>query len=83
MTPEELLKLLDLKGARADHEKEPALDVSAVEEVPKESASPTALEVDEWSLRRGRDLLKESERIQKLALDDFPQRDRNLLLWVF
>src|SRR5205823_199322 len=37
--------------------------------------SPTALEVDEWGLRRGRDLVAESERLKKSGTDEFAAAD--------
>jgi uncharacterized protein with von Willebrand factor type A (vWA) domain len=73
MDPNELLKLLDLKA------KPPPVDTpsvpSASADSPKESKSPTALEVDAWGLRRGRDLLAESERLRKACTDEFAAAD--------
>jgi uncharacterized protein with von Willebrand factor type A (vWA) domain len=74
MDADELLKLLDLKPSRADSAAESALSVSGGPETER-SRSPTALEVDEWGLRRGRDLLSESERLRGLGLDDFAIAD--------
>jgi uncharacterized protein with von Willebrand factor type A (vWA) domain len=37
---------------------------------PAQPASPTALDLDEWALRRGQDLREDSERLQALDLDD-------------
>ncbi len=76
MEPNELLKLLDLsaKPARppggAAHPTGNAIGADTAE--PK---SPTALEVDEWGLRRGRDLIAESERLQKSGTDEFAAAD--------
>jgi uncharacterized protein with von Willebrand factor type A (vWA) domain len=73
VSSDELLKLLDL-GARAD----PAPDGAgplAPDAVPAPSASPTALEVDEWGLRRGRDLVAESERLRACGTDEFAAAD--------
>ena len=73
MDPNELLKRLDLKA------KPPPADVPAVPpaspDSPAASESPTALEVDAWGLRRGRDLLAESERLRKACTDEFAAAD--------
>ena len=74
MDPDELLKLLDLKPSRADSTAESALCVSGGPETER-ARSPTALEVDEWGLRRGRDLLAESERLRDFGLDEFAVAD--------
>jgi uncharacterized protein with von Willebrand factor type A (vWA) domain len=68
MDPSDLLKMLDLGGT----EVAPS-SVSAVIEpsgLPASaSRNPTALEIDEWGLRRGRDLLAESERLKQVGTD--------------
>jgi hypothetical protein len=73
MDPNELLKLLDLKA------KPPPVDApagsAAAPDPPAASNRPTALEVDEWGLRRGRDLVAESERLQKVGTDAFAAAD--------
>ena len=74
MDPDELLKLLDLKPSRADSAAESALCVSGGPETER-ARSPTALEIDEWGLRRGRDLLVESERLREFGLDEFAVAD--------
>jgi uncharacterized protein with von Willebrand factor type A (vWA) domain len=67
---EELLKMLDLVGKEAP----PARQDAELEITPHEGdssggpASPTALELDGWGLRRGREVLEESERLQRLDL---------------
>jgi hypothetical protein len=71
---DELLKLLDLGG----HEPAPPAGGPAVtfdHYRPDDSASPTALELDEWALRRGRDLLAESQRLQELGQGEFAVAD--------
>ncbi len=73
MDPNELLKLLDLK-AKPPPEDAPA-GPAASPDSPVESKSPTALEVDAWGLRRGRDLLAESERLRKSCTDEFAAAD--------
>ncbi len=77
MDPKELLKLLDLneKPARLP---DASLPTSVVDETQAETRapkSPTALEVDEWGLRRGRDLVAESERIARTGADAFAAAD--------
>lgn len=77
MDPKELLKRLDLaeKPARLP---DASLPTSLVDETPADAhapKSPTALEVDEWGLRRGRDLVAESERIAKTGADAFAAAD--------
>jgi uncharacterized protein with von Willebrand factor type A (vWA) domain len=69
MDSDELLSLLDLSGKDAGTSR--ALDVVKKEAavVPAASAGPTALEIDEWTLRRGQELLDESERFRGLSLD--------------
>ena len=42
---------------------------------PSPPANPTALEVDEWGLRRGRDLVAESERLRACGTDEFAAAD--------
>src|SRR5581483_3330946 len=70
MDPKELLDLLDLQETRAGPEVEPALAVSWPGASAPVTGAPTALEMDAWGLRRGRDLLDESERISALGLDE-------------
>ena len=74
MDPGELLKLLDLNPSRAGPTTGPALSLSGPD-VPSTPASPTALKIDEWGLRRGRNLLAESERLQGFGLDGFAVAD--------
>jgi len=72
MDSKELLALLDLKG-----EAIPAVTASTLI-TPGEArphASATALAVDAWGLRRGRDLLAESERLRAAASDEFAAAD--------
>ncbi|MBP3956877.1 hypothetical protein J8F10_16520 [Gemmata sp. G18] len=68
MDPNEMLKLLDLgaKPARAPTGPEPrAVDAAGL----GNSLHPTALEVDAWGLRRGRDLVAESDRLRRTGAD--------------
>ena len=61
MNHDELNKLLDLEGG--------SLPSFVSESTPKApEASPTALKLDQWSLRKGNELLAESPRLRKLNL---------------
>ncbi|OWK34221.1 hypothetical protein [Fimbriiglobus ruber] len=75
MDPKELLKLLDLDGRPPDR----PVDSGAVVAVPAAAATadagPTALVVDAWGLRRGRDLLAESDRLKRAGTDVFAAAD--------
>jgi uncharacterized protein with von Willebrand factor type A (vWA) domain len=65
MSNEDLLKMLDLAGKEAPAEVE-NLAVAPGEAGKKEvAASPTALRLDGWGLRRGADVLRESERLRE------------------
>jgi uncharacterized protein with von Willebrand factor type A (vWA) domain len=70
MDSDDLLRMLDLHGKETPREEaiEPAITPSEVP-VPAH-ASPTALELDEWGLRRGREALAESERLRQTGLDE-------------
>lgn len=75
MDPNELLELLDLgaKPARPPDGTSPVAAATAPDET--EAKSPTALELDAWGLRRGRDLVAESERLRKAGTDAFGAAD--------
>jgi uncharacterized protein with von Willebrand factor type A (vWA) domain len=61
MNNDEFNKLLDLDGG--------TLPSLGSEPTPKaQESSPTALKLDNWSLRKGAELLKESPRLRKLSL---------------
>jgi hypothetical protein len=72
MNRDDLLRMLDLHGKEA--KPPPADEGGGLEIMPAEapppaaSASPTALALDEWGLRRGREVLAESARIKALGL---------------
>jgi uncharacterized protein with von Willebrand factor type A (vWA) domain len=71
---EDLLKLLDLAGKEAAlPEMDPTADLAITPNEPgpeqTKSTNPTALQLDEWGLRRGREVLADSERLQKTGLD--------------
>ena len=73
MDQHDLLKLLDLNAKPS-----PAAEVMAIVGPgtdPPAAKNPTALLVDEWGLRRGRDLVTESERLQKAGTDEFAAAD--------
>ena len=61
MNHDDLNKLLDLEGGSL-----PSLGTGPASKAPE--ASPTALKLDQWSLRKGGELLKESPRLRKLEL---------------
>ena len=73
MDQHDLLKLLDLNA------KPPPSDeittITVTESTPSAATNPTALHVDEWGLRRGRDLVAESERLRKAGTDAFGAAD--------
>lgn len=70
MSNDELLKMLDLAGSEAAPQGTPlsvmASEAAATPTVPRSS---TALQLDGWALRRGEDLLRESERLQTCLAD--------------
>jgi uncharacterized protein with von Willebrand factor type A (vWA) domain len=77
MDPNELLKLLNL-SAKPTPPPESTLPLASSETTsphPIGSTNPTALEMDEWGLRRGRDLVAESERLRKSGIDEFAAAD--------
>ena len=61
MNNDELNKLLDLEGGSL-----PSSGSESTFKAPE--ASPTALKLDQWSLRKGNELLAESPRLRKLNL---------------
>jgi len=72
MTNDDLLKMLDLEGQEPVPKSEPLAITSSAEKKPNAPTSPTALYMDDWGLRRGQDVLCESERLQECLakLDD-------------
>jgi uncharacterized protein with von Willebrand factor type A (vWA) domain len=64
MTNDDLLKMLDLDGQEPVLKSEPLSITSTTEGKPPVPTSPTALHLDDWGLRRGEDVLRESERLQ-------------------
>jgi uncharacterized protein with von Willebrand factor type A (vWA) domain len=69
MSNDDLLRMLDLEGKEAPQKNEP-LTIKTVEEGKKlQPTSLTALKLDDWGLRRGEDVLRESERLQKCLIN--------------
>jgi uncharacterized protein with von Willebrand factor type A (vWA) domain len=75
MDQSELLKLLNLNAKSPPESTSPSAISGLDPHRPTSSTSPTALEVDEWGLRRGRDLVAESERLQKVGTDALAAAD--------
>jgi uncharacterized protein with von Willebrand factor type A (vWA) domain len=65
MTKEELLRMLDLEAKEASPVSESLPITQAVPTSRATPASPTALRLDEWCLRRGEDVLKDNKALQK------------------
>jgi hypothetical protein len=78
MDPDDLLRMLDLDGKPPDTPRDSGVVAPspAAPTPPAAEASPTALEVDAWGLRRGRDLIAESDRLRKAGTDEFAAADR-------
>jgi uncharacterized protein with von Willebrand factor type A (vWA) domain len=77
MEPNELLKLLDLKAKpppAATHAPVAGAP-GATADASSPPAGPTAVEVDAWGLRRGRDLVAESARLKASGTDAFAAAD--------
>jgi uncharacterized protein with von Willebrand factor type A (vWA) domain len=75
MHADDLLRLLDLKDVRAGPDEGPALSLSDPAGTTVDSGSTTVFEVDGWGLRRGEDLLAETDRLKSLSLDTFAVAD--------
>jgi uncharacterized protein with von Willebrand factor type A (vWA) domain len=75
MDRDELLNMLDLSGKEITPQEARELAITPTEAEPIREASPTALELDEWGLRRGREVLDESERAQQTGLDEHALAD--------
>lgn len=75
MDPNALLRLLNLDAQPAEAGSH-LTEMDPVGVVPADEVGPpTVLKLDEWGLRRGRDLVTESERLQKLAIDEYAAAD--------
>lgn len=75
MNKDELLKLLDLSGKDVASEPKDSSALVPAESPAPASVNPTALELDEWALRKGRELLAENERLQELDLAEHAVAD--------
>src|SRR5262245_21374197 len=68
---EDLLRMLDLAGKEAVPTGGAAdVPITPVGSPPVVHASPTALELDDWGLRRGKEVLAESQRLQQTGLGE-------------
>ena len=64
MDKDDLLKLLDLEGKEAAPSEATDLALTSTADTkPPKAASPTALELDDWALRRGGEVMADSERL--------------------
>jgi len=76
MDPNELLELLDLDGRPPDAPVAAGVVIApAATSAPDGDAGPTALEVDAWGLRRGRDLVAESPRLRAAGTGEHAAAD--------
>ena len=67
--------MLDLGGKEPAPAEATELAITPHDEVPARPASPTALELDGWGLRRGREVLEGSERLRQTGLDEHAAAD--------
>lgn len=78
MSPDEMMKMFGL-GAPAEKPAAAAgLGIMPTSGGAKKKAAPTcptAIEIDEWGMRRGRDLIDESERLRRTGVDEFAAAD--------
>lgn len=74
MDPQDLLSFLDLDAKPPILAEHASVIVSAAS-CPATLASPTALDVDAWGLRRGRDLVAESDRLRQSGTDESAAAD--------
>ncbi len=75
MDPKDLLRMLDLDGRPPDRAAGEAVVTPGDGSPPAADASPTALELDAWGLRRGRDLVAESDRLRAAGTDEYAAAD--------
>ena len=75
MDPKDLLAMLDLDGKPPDSLETSGLVIEPAEIEPQANASPTALVVDAWGLRRGEDLVAESDRLRAAGTDAYAAAD--------
>jgi uncharacterized protein with von Willebrand factor type A (vWA) domain len=67
--------MLDLSGKEPAPQEATELAITPHDEVPARPGSPTALELDGWGLRRGREVLTDSERLRQTGLDEHAAAD--------
>jgi uncharacterized protein with von Willebrand factor type A (vWA) domain len=65
MSNDDLLKMLDLEGREPAPKGEPLAITAGEETKPETPASPTALHLDDWGLRRGLDVLRGSQPLRE------------------
>jgi uncharacterized protein with von Willebrand factor type A (vWA) domain len=76
MDPKDLLRMLDLDGKPPDTPtKAGVVATTPTPAAPPADVSATALEVDAWGLRRGRDLVAESDRLRAAGTDELAAAD--------
>jgi uncharacterized protein with von Willebrand factor type A (vWA) domain len=75
MDPNELLTLFDLDGTPPDATPAGLLAPDTAGTATTADPGPTALAVDAWGLRRGRELLAESDRLRGAGTDEFAAAD--------
>src|SRR4051794_23184116 len=76
MDRDDLLRMLDLEGAGDPPPEADPLTSPSTEGHPAPPATnPNALEIDDWALRRGRDLLTEHEDLATRGLDEHALAD--------
>jgi len=74
MNRDELMKMLDLGGVDAERA-EGVVSVTPGRPPPGVRFGPTALELDDWSLRKGRELLAESDRLRSMGTNEHAVAD--------
>ncbi len=75
MDPKDFVKLLDLDGDPPDLPGGRGILAPVPGKASPAGVSPTALAVDAWGLRRGRDLASESDRLKAAGTDDYTAAD--------
>jgi uncharacterized protein with von Willebrand factor type A (vWA) domain len=71
LSEHDLLKMLDLDGRDSARDSPAPASINPISPAtPAELTSPTVLDLDAWALRRGCELLAESDRLKALTLDE-------------
>src|SRR5262245_61013266 len=73
--PDDLLRMLDLGGSDGGDRPAANLAITAGDPKPPVHTSPTVLDLDDWALRKGREVLADSERMQALKLSEHEAAD--------